>query len=88
MKLKENFILQQVADTWTVLPIGKGVINFDGILTLNETGVLLWKKLEEEVEKQALVDALRAEYNVSEEQALADIEEFVEKLSLAGCLQA
>lgn len=88
MKLKENLFLQQVADTWTVLPMGKDVINFDGILTLNETGVLLWKKLEEEVEKQDLVDALRAEYDVSEEQALADIEEFIEKLSLAGCLQA
>lgn len=88
MKLKGNLFLQQVADTWTVLPMGKDVINFDGIMTLNETGVLLWKKLEEEVEKQDLVDALRAEYDVSEEQALADIEEFIEKLSLAGCLQA
>ena len=88
MKLKGNLFLQQVADTWTVLPIGKDVINFDGILTLNETGVILWKKLEEDVEKQDLVDALRAEYDVSEEQALADIEEFIEKLSLAGCLQA
>ena len=88
MKLKENLFLQQVADTWTVLPMGKDVISFDGILTLNETGVLLWKKLEEEVEKQDLVDALRAEYDVSEEQALADIEEFIEKLSLTGCLQA
>ena len=68
--------------------MGKDVINFDGIMTLNETGVLLWKKLEEEVEKQDLVDALRAEYDVSEEHALADIEEFIEKLSLAGCLQA
>ena len=88
MKLKGNLFLQQVADTWTVLPMGKDVINFDGIMTLNETGVILWKKLEEEVEKQDLVDALRAEYDVSEEQALADIEEFIEKLSLAGCLQA
>ena len=88
MKLKENLFLHQVADTWTVLPTGKDVINFDGILTLNDAGVLLWKKLEEEVEMQELVDALRAEYDVSEEQALADIEEFIEKLSQAGCLQA
>ena len=87
MKLKEKLVLRQVAGTWVVLPMGKDVISFDGMLNLNDTGVLLWKRLESGAEKQDLIEALTAEYDVSEEQASADIDEFIEKLFKAGCLQ-
>ena len=51
MKIKENLVLRQVADTWTVLPLGKDIINFDGMLTLNDTGAMLWQLLEKGAEK-------------------------------------
>ena len=88
MKIKENLVLRQVADTWTALPLGKDIINFDGMITLNDTGAMLWQMLEAGAEKEDLVKALTKEYDVSEQQALADIEEFIDKLSNAGCLQA
>ena len=47
MKLNENFVLRQVADTWVVLPLGDATVDFHGMLTLNETGALLWEALEE-----------------------------------------
>ena len=87
MKIKENLVLRQVADTWTVLPLGKDIINFDGMLTLNDTGAMLWQMLENGAEKEELVKSLTKEYDVSEQQALTDIEEFIDKLSNAGCLQ-
>ena len=87
MKIKENLVLRQVADTWTVLPLGRDIINFDGMLTLNDTGAMLWQKLEAGAEKEDLVKARTSEYDVSDQQALADIEEFIGKLSSAGCLQ-
>ena len=87
MKIKENLVLRQVADTWTVLPLGKDIINFDGMLTLNETGAMLWQQLEKGAEKADLVVALTAEYDVSEKEAEADIDEYIEKLTKAGCLE-
>ena len=42
MKLKEDFLLRQVADTWVVMPIGQEMLDFNGMLTLNETGAFLW----------------------------------------------
>ena len=57
------------------------------MLKLNETGVLLWNALKDEVELDDLVRALRAEYDVSEEQARKDIQEFLDKLANAGCLE-
>ena len=87
MKLKENFILRQVADTWVVLPLGAENLNFNGMLTLNETGALLWKALEQGGDREALADALTAEYTVDRATALSDVDEFLEKLAKSGCLE-
>lgn len=87
MKLKEGFVLRQVADTWVVMPLGSVGVDFNGMLTLNETGALLWKALEKGGDQEALADALTAEYAVSREQALADAQEFMENLVRAGCAE-
>ncbi len=87
MKLKENLVLRQVADTWCVLAYGDALVDFNGMLTLNESGVLLWKALEQGADREALTEALTAEYEVSMEQALADVDAFINKLGQAGCLR-
>lgn len=87
MKLKENFALRPVADTWVVLPLGEESVNFNGMLTLNESGALLWQALEKGGDREALADALMAEYVVDRAQALADAEAFLDKLRKVGCLE-
>ena len=88
MKLKENFLLRQVADTWVVMPIGQEMLDFNGMLTLNETGAFLWQRLQEGADLEGLVKALTAEYEVSAETARADAEEFCKKLLRSGCAEA
>lgn len=86
MKIKENFILRNVADTWIVVALGEAAVDFSGMLKLNETGALLWKCLETGAETEALVDALCGEYAVDREQARTDVDEFLGVLRSAGCL--
>ena len=86
MKIKENFLLRQVADTWVVMPIGQEMLDFNGMLTLNETGAVLWQKLQEDADLEALVKALTSEYDVDAERARIDVREFLDKLAKAGCL--
>ena len=88
MKLKEDFLLRQVAGTWVVMPVGQATVDFNGMLTLNETGALLWRKLSEGADLDGLVAALTAEYNVSAEEARADAAAFCRKLLDAGCAEA
>ena len=57
------------------------------MLTLNESGVLLWKALEQCGNREALADVLTGEYNVSREIALADVDDFLNKLAKAGCVE-
>lgn len=87
MKLKKNLVLRQVADTWCVLAYGAALVDFNGMLTLNESGVLLWKALEQGADRMALAEVLTAEYEVCTEQALEDVDAFLDKLSQAGCLE-
>lgn len=86
MKLKEGFILRQVAGEYVVLPVGAD-LDFNGMITLNETGATLWKRLEQEAELNDLTAALLAEYDVDEATASAAAEQFVAKLKEHGFLE-
>lgn len=78
MKIKEGFILRQVAGDTVVLPSGDMDIN--AMITLNETGTFLWQKLEQETTVDELVAAVLAEYETDEATARTAVEGFVEKL--------
>ena len=64
LKVKDGFILREVSETFIVLAVGERVKEFNGMITLNETGAFLWKILEEGAEKENLVDALIKEYGI------------------------
>ena len=85
MKLKEGYILREIAGTHVILPL-RG-INLDGIIALNASGVLMWRALEKGADVQALVDALFDEYEVSKEQAEKDVQRFLQLLLDFGCIE-
>ena len=85
MKLKEGFILRDVAGQTVVLPTGDE-LNLNMMITLNETGKFLWEQLEQEATEEALVAALLAEYDVDENTAKAAVAGFVGKLNEHGFL--
>lgn len=86
MKLKEGFILRQVAGDTIVVPTGS-TLDLNMMITLNDTGKLLWEKLEKGAEAEDLVAALLQEYDVDETTAKAHVTAFVEKLRGHGFLE-
>lgn len=84
MKIKSNYVLTRVADSWVAVPIGSGNVDLNTIITLNETGAFLWNSMKEETDREALLAALLAEYDVEKEQAERDIDSFLEKVTEAG----
>ena len=47
MKIKSGFMLYEVAGSYVVVPAGDEPLDFNGMVTLNETGAFLWKQLEQ-----------------------------------------
>ena len=86
MKISEDFVLRQVADTWVVLPLKSDTVDFNGMIRLNGSGALLWKTLEQGATREELVQALTSQYEVSQEEAARDVDEFIETLNKIGCL--
>ena len=88
MKINSNFVLRSIADNWIALPVGEAVVDFRGMLTLNESGVILWRKLEGGATREELVDTLLSEYDVSRDMAESDVDAFIKRLTDAGCIMA
>ena len=79
MKIKDGFLLREVAGQTVVLPAGAD-LDLNMMITLNETGAFLWERLQQETDEAALVAALLAEYDVDEARASAAVAAFVKKL--------
>lgn len=83
MKIKSGYMVRPVAGSYVVVATGEKTVDFNGIMTLNETGNFLWEKLVDGATKKELVDAMLAEYEVDAETAAADIDRFLTKLEEA-----
>ena len=87
MKIKEGFVLREVAGSYVVVAVGKAVKTFNGIINLNYTGAFLWKQLEKGSNLDGLKSALLAEYDVDEEVAERDAKKFLDKVAEAGLVE-
>ena len=86
MKVDKEFVLREIAGDYIIIPTGKTVLDFNGLITVNEVGADLWNMLQEEVTMDDLVQGILKEYEVEEEVAREDIQEFLDKLIEGGIL--
>ena len=87
LKIRDGFMLREVAGQWVVVPLGERVVEFNGIMTLSESGALLWKKMENNIFEEELLRTLLEEYSVDEETAKADVLEFITALRERGLIK-
>ena len=79
MKIKKGFVLRTVCGENVIVGEGLDAINFGRMLCLNETAAWLWKQAIEQGDFTAdsLAAALCNEYDVTPDQALADVKETI-----------
>ena len=86
MKIKDGFMLRSVAGKNIVVAVGAASLDFDGLISLNETGTFLWKTLEDGADFDTLTEKLLSEYDIDEETAKSDISAFLEKVKEADLI--
>lgn len=86
MKIKDGFILRNVAGTNLVVAVGERSKIFNRMMKLNDTAAFLWQQMQKECTPQQLVDSLTREYNVTQDVAAYDVDAFVAALREAGVL--
>ena len=80
MKIKKELVKRDIAGDTILVPVGKTVYDSNGLFILNELGGFLWDHLEAAETEEALLSAVLAEYEVTEETARQDIAAFLNKL--------
>lgn len=86
MKIKEGFVLREVADCYVIMYLG-GELEFNGMITLNETGAFIFKAIGQGLTREDIAKKLCEEYEVSKEQAMSDIQRFIGQMKGAGVIE-
>lgn len=88
MKLKDSLILREVAGQYVIVPTGKRVQEVTNIVYISSSAAYLWDYMKDhEFEKEDLVQRILEHYSgVTEEKAGADIDKFLNTLSVNNIL--
>ena len=85
MKLKSDFIVQDIDDTQFLVPLGREA--FNGIVRSNKTAAFIVNCLKKETTKDQIVDAMCAEFDAPRETIAADVEEILNTLRSINALE-
>lgn len=80
MKIKSGFAKRNIAGSNIVVPVGSKSVDFNGMITLNESGAFFWDCFCKDITVDDAVKMVTAEYDVDAEKAREDIEGFVKML--------
>ena len=86
MIIKKELIKREVAGDVILVPVGKTALENNGLFILNELGGFLWDRLESATGETELLAAVLEEYEVTEAEAKADIQEFLANLTQLGII--
>ena len=88
MNVKKGFKLRPLGREFILVGESVEQVNFNKMITMNETAAYLWEKVADgkDFDAKLLAEYLTAEYEVSDEQALKDAEMTVKIWLNAGII--
>lgn len=80
MRIIEGFILRNVMGQATIVGEGVGQIDFNKLITLNDSAAYLWQSVEgKEFDVQTLANLLVDKYGIDQDTALTDAKAIANK---------
>lgn len=87
MKIREGFVLRNVADEHMVMPTGENVGKFGGAVVLSDVAAFAFEQLRRPVSREDLLSLILAEYDVDAETATADLDALLAQFRELGLLK-
>lgn len=87
VKQIKDCILRQVAGESILIPTGAAAVGLNGMITLSETAVFVWKLLEREQSFDSLLAAVLERYEVEKTVAAAELRQTLGALDSLGLLE-
>lgn len=86
MKIKNGYITRPMGDMHIVVDVDADV-DFNGLITLNSSGLFIWDMLQNEISFDELLMALCEKYDAPKDVLKADLEEFIKKAEEADLME-
>ncbi len=86
MKLKYGFVVREVGGKSVAVAVGARAAECPSMITLNDSGKLIWQSLGREMSVDEIVERLVTEFDVSREVAEIDVLKFLDLLRAEGLL--
>lgn len=87
MKLKYDFVVNDVAGETVAVSVGNVAGEFNGYIKLNKTGAFIFNILKNDTTREEIIEKLLVKYpDASEKDATESVDELIEKLSKAELL--
>ena len=80
MRLIEDHILRKVHENVVLVPLSDTETDFNGMIALNHTGEFVCRMLQEDTDRDSLIESLAKEYEMEPEQVAADVDAFLSEL--------
>ena len=87
MKIKNGFVVREIAGQSVVVALGEASKAFNGIIKLNETGRIIWDMLSEGSDKETIVAEILKEYEIDGATVESDVERFINILQENNILE-
>lgn len=87
MKLKYSFVIHEIGNKPVAIAVGNDSDRFNGMIKLNNTGKYVFENMKEDTSVEKLADGLTETFDISREQALSDLKEFIAYLSENGLIE-
>lgn len=87
MKIKNGFAKRNIAGSEIVVPVGKNAVDFNGMITLNESGAFFWDCLKDDTTPEEVAKKVVEVYDVAPEKALIDVKNFISMLRENGLIE-
>ncbi len=87
VRKKDGFVLREVSDQTIIVPTGRLVVDFNYLITLNETGRWLWDHIDQSDSAEALSDQMATQFNADKAVVRKDTEEFLSELLRLGIVE-
>ena len=80
----KEYQLRRAAGVYWLLAMNQSGKEYRRPLALNESGALIWTAIEQGKTKEVIAEEFKERFSLSKEEALADIESFLEELRVYG----
>jgi len=86
MKIKDGYLLRTIAGTHIVVPVAERVIEFKGMMVLNDISAKIWEFLSDDRSYDEIVSHVLSIYETDEATVKKDLDDLLKKMDENGVL--